>query len=85
MSDYGRNVANDDQVREWAKTLRAERVLADDLAADLTSTSDYATRLMNFIIDHIRKRYTADECGHILEMRPETDRVLARYREARGR
>jgi hypothetical protein len=33
--DYGRNVANDDQVREWAKTLRAERALADGLYAAL--------------------------------------------------
>ena len=29
----------------------------------------YALRLMDFIIDHIDKPYTADECGRVLELR----------------
>ena len=37
------------------------------------SDRDYADRLMTFIIDHIGKPYTAEECGHVLELRPELE------------
>jgi hypothetical protein len=37
------------------------------------SDLDYARRLADFIIDHIGKPYTADECGRVLEIRPEAD------------
>lgn len=30
----------------------------------------YAERLARFIIDHIGKPYTAEECGRVLELRP---------------
>lgn len=29
----------------------------------------YSARLMDFIIDHIGKPYTADDCGKVLEVR----------------
>ena len=31
----------------------------------------YADRLADFIIDHINKPYTAEECGRVLEVRPD--------------
>lgn len=40
---------------------------------DPPSDSDraYASRLAAFIVDHIGKPYTAADCGHVLELRPE--------------
>jgi hypothetical protein len=38
---------------------------------------DYADRLAEFIIDHIGRPYTAEECGLVLEIRPKPDEARA--------
>ena len=53
-----------------------------DLANEGLRRSDreYADRLAGFIIDHIGKPYTADECGHVLEVRPPRPRHMLDHR-----
>ena len=50
----------------------ALRLLVDLANAGLRRA--YSSRLADFIIDHIDKPYTAEECGQVLEVRPPTRR-----------
>jgi hypothetical protein len=43
------------------------------------SDRDYADRLAEFIVDHIGRPYTAEECGAVLEIRPKPDDARGTY------
>ena len=43
-----------------------------DLANEGLMRHGYADRLADFIIDHIGKPYSAEECGHVIEVRSLT-------------